>query len=211
MIIRAILLTAGILRGLTRWVRTAQAELVQDHISALIHRQSAAADLAFYETADFYDHLHRARAEAIHRPLVLLDTLGGLFQNGITLVAIGAVLIPFGLWLPGALFVSTLPALWIVLRYAVREQEWRLRSTADERRTWYYDWLLTSGEAAPELRLFGLSGFFQSCYQSLRNHLRDGHLKLVREQSIAELARPSLPSQSLPEPWRGWSGALSKD
>ena len=187
-ILGVVLLLSGILRSLTQWVRTAQAELVQDHISALIHRQSATADLAFYETPDFYDHLHRARAEATHRPIALLETLGGLLQNGITLVAVAAVLIPFGLWLPGALFVSTLPALWIVLRHAARQQTWRLRTTADERRTWYYDWLLTSGEAAPELRLFGLGEFFQSCYQSLRSRLRDGQLKLVRAQSLSELA-----------------------
>lgn len=187
LILGAVLLTAGILRGLTQWVRTAQAELVQDHISALIHSQSAAVDLAFYETPDFYDHLHRARAEAAHRPLALLETLGGLLQNGITLIAMGAVLIPFGLWLPGALFVSTLPALWVVLRYAARQHEWRVRSTTDERRTWYYDWLLTSGETAPELRLFGLGDYFQSCFQSLRSHLRREHLELARAQSLAEL------------------------
>jgi ATP-binding cassette, subfamily B, bacterial len=182
-----LLLLAGILRGIVQWVRTAQAALVQDHITALIHHKSAAADLAFYETPDFYDHLHRARSEAAYRPVALLETLGSLLQNGITLAAMGAVLIPFGLWLPGALLVSTLPALWVVLRYSARQHQWRLRSTTGERRTSYYDWLLTAGEAAPELRLFGLGEYFESHYRSLRTRLRSERLALASGQTLAEL------------------------
>lgn len=186
-LLAAVLLLAEILRSASTWIRTAQAELIQDHIGALIHRQSIAADLAFYETPDFYDHLHRARAEASYRPVALLETLGSLLQNGITLLGMAAVLIPFGVWIPAALLLSTLPAFWVVVRFAARQHQWRLRVTPDERRAWYHDWLLTSGEPAAELRLFGLGEYFQAAYQSLRMHLRRERLDLAREQSLAEL------------------------
>ena len=71
----AALVVGEVLRSIAGWVRTAQAELVQDHIQSLIHRQSVAADLAFYDSADFYDHLHRAREEASYRPVALLVLL----------------------------------------------------------------------------------------------------------------------------------------
>ena len=79
---------------------TAQSDLIQDHITALIHDKSIAADLAFYESSDFYDHLHRAQAESGHRPAALLETLGSLLQNGITLAAMLAVLKADGLYVP---------------------------------------------------------------------------------------------------------------
>ena len=186
--IAAVLLATELLRGAANWIRTAQADLVQDHITALIHRQSAAADLAFYEWPSFYDHLHRARSEASYRPVALLESLGSLLQNGITLVAMGAVLIPFGFWIPAALLLATLPAFFVVLRYAVEQHQWRVRITADERRTWYYDWLLTTGETAAEVRLFGLGDHFQSLYRGLRARLRRERLDLARRQSVAELA-----------------------
>ena len=182
-----VLLLSELLRSAADWVRTAQAELVQDHVSALIHGKSTTVDLAFYESSEYHDHLHRARAEAGYRPVALLENVGGLIQNGITLVAMAAVLIPYGPWLPAALFVSTLPALAVVLRYAVRQHRWRQQTTADERRTGYYDWLMTTGETASELRLFGLGGHFQSAYQALRQRLRGEHLRLVRAQGLAEL------------------------
>src|ERR1035437_3596268 len=35
----------------------------------MIHRQSIAVDLAFYDNAEYYDHLHRAQSEAGYRPV----------------------------------------------------------------------------------------------------------------------------------------------
>lgn len=185
-LIAAVLLLTEILRSASHWIRTAQAGLIQDHISSLIHRQSVAADLAFYETPEFYDHLHRARAEAGYRPVALLETFGSMLQSGITLVGMGAVLIPFGLWLPAALMVSTLPAFWVVVRFAHKQHQFRISATPHERRAWYYDWLLTSGEAAAELRLFGLGRHFQSAYQALQAGLRGQRLDLARQQALAE-------------------------
>jgi ATP-binding cassette subfamily B protein len=179
---------ADLLRTAARWVRTAQAERVKDHISALIHHQSVAADLAFYECPEFYDRLHRAREDAGYRPVTLVEGLGSLLQNGVTLLAMGAVLLPFGAWLPVALVASTVPAFFVVLRYNLRQHQWRQQATPDERRTWYYDWLLTSGDTAAELRLFGLGNLFQRAYQSLRRRLRQDQLRLARDEALAEVA-----------------------
>jgi ATP-binding cassette, subfamily B, bacterial len=173
------------------WIRTVQSELLQAHIHDLIHTKSVAADLAFYEFPDYYDHLHRARGEATYRPLALLENLGSLFQNGITLVAMGTLLIPLGPWLSVALVISTLPALFVVVHYALEQYQWHLRTTSEERRTRYYDWLLTSSEAAAELRLFGLGKNFQSDYKSLRRKLSGERLSLARKQSLAELGASS--------------------
>jgi ATP-binding cassette subfamily B protein len=191
-LIAAIALLSEILRSATVWVRTHQSELVQDYITALIHRKSAEIDLAFYDSPEFYDRLHRARSEASYRPVLLLESLSGILQNGITLTAMLAVLAPFGVWLPLALLVSTLPALYVVLRNTVRQHEWRLRTTADERRTWYYDWLLTSHEAAAELRLFALGDRFQSVYGALRKRLRGEKFELAQSQAVGEFAAGSL-------------------
>ena len=128
--VRPVLILVGLMAGImalaellnssARWIRTVQAEVVKDHISSLIHQKSVAADMAFYESPDYYDHLHRARMEADYRPQALLDGMGSLVQNSLTLAAMLAVLMPFGFWLSLALLISTLPAFYVVLRYAVR-------------------------------------------------------------------------------------------
>ncbi|MGH9967835.1 MAG: ABC transporter ATP-binding protein [Pyrinomonadaceae bacterium] len=118
----------------------------------------------------------------------MLENLGNLLKNGITLVAMGAVLIPLGPWLSVALIISTLPAFFVVIHYALVRYQWRLRITADERRTWYYDWVMTAVETAAELRLFELGRYFQSAYQALRRRLRNERLQLARRQTLSELA-----------------------
>jgi ATP-binding cassette subfamily B protein len=186
-LLAATLLAIDLLRGVTGWVRTVQADLLKEHVTDLIQRQSLAADLAFYEWPEYYDHLHRARSEAGYRPVALLESLGGLLQNGITLVAMGAVLVPYGAWLPVVLLLSTLPALAVVLHFTLCQHDWRLRSTPEERRSWYYDRLLSAGETAAEVRLFGLGGHFQGLYRDLRRRLRRERLRMARYQALAEL------------------------
>ena len=187
-ILMAGIMTLGeLLRSAAGWVRTAQAELVKDHIHAQIHKQSIAVDLAFYEMPDYYDRLHRARNDARYRPLALLESMGSLLQNGITLVGMVGVLVPYSFWLPVALVFSTFPAFYAVLRHQRRHHQWWLRTTANERRAWYYDWLLTARESAAELRLFGLGDQFRATYQALRCRLREERLRLGRDEGLTKL------------------------
>jgi ATP-binding cassette, subfamily B, bacterial len=188
LLLGGVLLLMEVARNAINWVRTVQAELLQDHITSLIHEKSVAVDLAFYELSDYYDHLHRARTEARYRPVALLGNLGALLQNSITLVAMGAILIPLGPWLALALLLSTLPAFYVVVHYALAEYQWRQRTTTDDRRAWYYDWIMTTAEAAAEIRLFGLGKHFQSLHKTLRTRLRSERLHLTRRQGFAELA-----------------------
>lgn len=95
-----VLLLTELIKGVLGWVRTVQAELVQDHVSAMLHTKSIGLDMSFYETPEYYDRLERARSDASGRSLALLENGGSLLQNGITLLAIATILIPYGAWLP---------------------------------------------------------------------------------------------------------------
>lgn len=181
-----VMLISAALRSLAGYIRTAQAELVRNHIVQLIHRQSVAVDLSFYDSPEYYDQLHRARYEAIERPLSLLENLGNLFQNGLTLGAMILILVPYGWWLPVALLVSSIPGFYVVLQQRLRLHQWSIATTASERRAWYYFWLLTEREIAAELRLFDLGAHFQAIYQKLRTTLRIERVALARDQSLAD-------------------------
>jgi len=182
-----ILLLTELFAYFTGYVRTVQSELVRDHISGLIHQKSVAIDLAFYDMPEYFDRLYRAQYQALDRPLTLLESLGSVFQNGLTLVAMVAVLAPYGIWMPVALLASSLPAFYIVLDHRLRFHTWRLRNTESERRAWYYNWLLTDRATAAEVRIFDLGNLFQSLYQVLRTRLRNERAQLAWNQSLAEI------------------------
>ncbi|MFO7667335.1 MAG: ABC transporter ATP-binding protein [Desulfobacterales bacterium] len=176
-----------LLASLAAWVRTIQAELVQDHIKALIHRQALSLDMAFFDHPDSYDLLYLASVEAVHRPVTLLENLGNIMQNSLTLVILAAFLAAYGAWLPLLLIGGALPGLWAVGNFVLREHQWRVKNTVNGRLVNYYDWMLTERESAAEVRLFDLGPHFQGAFQRLRARLRFGRLALAREELITEL------------------------
>jgi ATP-binding cassette subfamily B protein len=188
----AVMLFGELLHALSELVRNAQSELVQDHIKGLVHAQSARMDLSVHDSSDYQDRLDRARNDAASRPLALLESAGSLVQNGITLVAMAAVLLPFGVLLPLILLLTTLPAFVVVLVFDRRYHRWWLKRTSDRRWAQYYDLILTHSATAPELRLFGIAAHFQSSYRTVRQLLRNERLGQLRKQSGAKLLASAL-------------------
>ena len=187
-LIVVVLLGMQSLNSLLGWVRSVQAELVQDNISDRIHAKAIELDLSFYDSPDYYDRLYRARIDASDRPVALLENAGSLLQNALTFVAMAAILLRFGPWLPVALFVGMAPVLFVITRFTLHEYHWLNRSTEARRRTSYFDWMLTDREMAAEMRLFSLGDIFRNSYQSLRLRLRMERAALARGQAFAELA-----------------------
>ncbi len=183
----ALLLARQLLGLASGLISTAQAEVIQDRIRGLVHQRSYAADLGFYESADYHDHLERARSDASRRPLALLENGGSLIKAGITLFGMAALVLPYGWWVPPVLVLSTLPALYVVILFNRRFHAWWEDSTPERRWAAYYDWMVTYSEFAAELRLFDLGEHFQSAFQQVRKKLRGERLRLLRDETIARL------------------------
>jgi ATP-binding cassette subfamily B protein len=187
LMVAAALLTE-VLQSVLEWVRTHQGELVRDRISSLVHAKSVEVDLEFYESPEYYDRLHRARDDAQNRPLTLLENLGSLIQNGITLLFFAVVAAAYGPWLLLAIVASMVPAAFIVIRYNWLNHQWWERTTTQRRWADYYDQKFTSVAAAPEMRIFRLGHYFQSEFQKIRDVLRNDRLDIIRRQTVARLA-----------------------
>ena len=183
-----VLLVLGeLLKVALQWIGLAQSELVQDHISDLIHGKAIAVDMAFYETPEYLDRLYRVRQDAATRPLGLLEGAGSLLQNSVTIIGIGALLLSYGFWLTLALLAGTLPAFFVVIRASREYHGWWLGTTTDRRRTQYYSDILTGAGNAAELRSYGLGGHFRALFRKLRQRLRLDRLRMLRRQSAARL------------------------
>lgn len=182
-----LLLLSRILQSVGDWVYTVQAERVKDHLAALIHNKAITLDMAFFESPEYYDKLYRAREDASNLPLQILENLGALLQDGITLLAMGVVLLPYGLGLPAVLFLTTLPAFFVVLRNHRLYHAWWRATTTERRRSQYFDWMLTMEDTAAELRLFALGGYFQQNYRTIRTGLRNGLLDVRWRQTVTQV------------------------
>lgn len=182
-----VLLLSELVQGAIAWIRTVQSELVQDHVKAMVHEKAISVDLAFYETPSYYNHLEQANSEAGSRSLSLLQNVGSIIQSSITLLTIAGILVQYGFWIPLALVVSTLPALYTVIHHKQKYHEWWEKTTPDRRRVTYFDRLLTHELGAGEVRVFNLGERFKNAYQRVRERLRTERIELLKQQNLAQV------------------------
>jgi ATP-binding cassette subfamily B protein len=142
--------------------------------------------------------LYRAQGDAISQPLALLESLGSLVQNGLGFLVLAGILWTYAKWLPLLLVAAAVPGLLLVARHILKQHNWYLDHSKQERRSRYLDVLITDQRAAAELRLFDLGTYHRKAFECLRESLRDGKLRLVRQGAAAELGAGLL----------AWAGSL---
>lgn len=180
-------LIADVLRSLSGYASEAQSQIVTDFVHDILHAKSLELDLEYYENAHFYNALHRAQQEAIYRPQRILNSLVQLAQNGISLIAIAALLISLHWSIAAVLLAAALPGLFARLQHSSKlyrqQRGWTLR----ERIAYYFHLMLTNDTYAKEVRLFDLGSAFRQRYRNLRAEVRQEKLALARWRSLTEL------------------------
>lgn len=173
-------------RSLTELVEEAQSLIVTDAVSDQLHAQSIAVDLEYYEDPRYFDTLHQAQAEAPYRPTRIVNGLIQLGQNGLSLLGIACLLLSFNWWLALVLFLVALPGAFVRVVFSRRFYGLKQEQIETERKSWYYNEILTDSSHAKELRLFNLGSLFQKRFRDLRQELRLSRLSLSRRWSLLE-------------------------
>lgn len=168
-------------------VEVHKGQLVTDYVTDVIHRQSVAVDLAYYEDSRYHDTFYRAQREASSRPTRIVSELTGLIQNSVSLVALAGLLLYLHWGITIVLFVAALPGIVVKISHSNRLYKWYTRRTETERRAFDYHRMLTDVAHAKEMRLFGLGNIFRERYRDLRTILRGEQLELTKNRSKADL------------------------
>ncbi len=141
-------------------------------------------DLSFFEDAEFYDKLTRARREASSRPVALLSESFSLVQNVVTLIGYAVMLARFSGWIVLGLLVATLPATLSEMRYskiAFRIRNWR---SPESRRLLYLEYVLANDEHVKEVKLFGIGPHLLDRYRTLAEAFFEEDKKLAVRRAV---------------------------
>lgn len=165
--------------GLTRSILGAR---LGTDVNVQILAKALELDLVFFETAEFYDKLTRARREASSRPVALVADAFQVVQNALTLLGYGAVLLRFSGWLVLGLLAATVPAALSEMRYSKLGFQLRNWRSPDTRRLLYLEYVLANDEHVKEVKLFGLGEYFLDRYRKLAEsfYLEDKKLAVRR-------------------------------
>lgn len=143
-------------------------------------------DIALFETPELLNlvQLSEQGIERLkHLSFIIVTTLNGFF------ILIPAVLLSgaIALWIPGILFISTAPSVYVELKY--RKQSWKVESTQAGvvRQMNLYKNVLMGEAYAKELRLFGLQplllnrwqNLFRRMFRSMQQVRRQGTVNII--------------------------------
>jgi ATP-binding cassette, subfamily B, bacterial len=188
----AVAILNTVTHALGDYASQAQSLQVTDGVADILHAQSIAVDLEYYEDPRYYDTLHRAQREASSRPTHIVEGLIQIAQNGISLLGILGLLLSFNWLLALVLFLAALPGAVSRLLHSRRSYRFEQAQTESERRAWYYHAVMTDSYGAKELRLFNLGSLFRARYRDLQQHLRAGRLALARRRILSDLVSQTL-------------------
>ncbi len=173
--------------SLATFVSSAHAQEVSDFMSSVLQRKAVGADLEYYENAEYFDTLHRAQGEAPLRPVRIVNGLMQLGQNAIALIAVSIILAALHPALILVLIVGAIPGLLVRARFIGINLAWQRSRSSLERKTMYFNWVLTHSMWAKEVRLFDLGDIFITRHKVLRDQMRGELLGIARQRAGAEI------------------------
>lgn len=185
-------LLAALCRSLGELAGEAQSSSVSDKVSDILHAQSVAVDLEYYEDTRYQDTLHRAQQEAPFRPTRISNGLLQIGQNVVSFAGVAALLFAMGWPVALVLFLAAIPGALIRVVFARRLFRFEQAQAENERRAWYYHWLLTDGQHAKEVRLFNLGAILRQRFLELRSSLRQGRLRISGQRAWRDFLTQAL-------------------
>lgn len=160
---------------------------ISRHIEHVLLSKSVKIDLEYYESSQYYDTLHRAQKEAPYRTGQIVSSLFKFLQSVLTLLALIGLLFSVHWMASLVLFAIAIPGFLCRLWYANQIYHWQKKQTPLERKMGYFQWLLTNGTSAKEIRLLGLGDFFIHRLMELRHTVYKEKLNLSLRHSIINM------------------------
>ena len=179
------LLTA-LLNFAADYIKKFQAQTVADYMYAVLHEQSCRVDLAFFESPEYRDTLFRAQQEGPYRPTNIVSGLFSTGQAGASFVAVAWLLAMLNPLFPLIMIAAAVPGVLLRLKYSGKIYEWQEKRTEDERRAYYFHWMLTGDAHAKEFRLFNLGRYFIERFRQIRSTLKEEKLWFERRRAIGD-------------------------
>lgn len=183
-----------VIKSISAYITEIQAAYVAEFLNDKIHQQTISLDLAFYESPDYFDILKRAMDAGTHRPSQVIISLVDIIKNIMTLMALATVLVTIDWVLLPLIIIFVIPTLLIRINFSDKYNLWRIRQTPLERKSAYLSSLITTEQAAKEIRSYNLGTHIKEDYLKIRLQLLAEKLNISKKRTVQEVAGATLGS-----------------
>lgn len=179
------------------YIRKQQSYRLEDYMYSLLHSKAIALDLINFENPSYFDKLSRAVREATWRPNNILNNIVALFRGFISLLLMAGLLLTLNWWIALLLVAVNIPGIWLRLHYASLLYKFRREQTPEERKSAYFNWLLTGDRPSRELRLFELGKYFISQFKKSFKYHREEEIKIIKKRTQIDTVSGVIKAASL--------------
>jgi ATP-binding cassette subfamily B protein len=141
-------------------------------------------DLSHYEQSQFHDILARAQQSGSDYPVRMIGTLASLFSDLLSFAGLLVLLLGFSPSIMLILLVSSIPALWVSVKFSGRRFWLSRHQTQAGRLATYLQEVLTQNSFVKEVRLFGLGEHLLDRWYSIRDEFNQQSAQLSRRFAL---------------------------
>jgi ATP-binding cassette subfamily B protein len=133
-----------------------QGTRIANRVQSLIADKAAAVDLASFEDRTFQDDMRTVTNEARYRPSQMIQQLLAGVTTAATLASLSVILVAWHAWVVVALLAASAATLWVSTHFGSARVDMIVGRAEAERAKFYLYDVVTTDQAAKEIRLFGL-------------------------------------------------------
>ena len=134
----------------------------------LLREKVLGLDLAMLENSTFYDQYMRASAGAGSRPLNLVNEAMSVIESSVTLLSLGAVFLVLKWPITVILIVTTIPSVYVLLKFSQKSYDIQRARTQEGRRAAYHATLLSMPQSYKEVKILQIGGRLLHAYRQFK-------------------------------------------
>jgi len=133
---------------------------LQNDLRIRIAKNASSLDLEFFEDIESFDTFSKAKRDVGYRPFMIINSITVFIQFTTSVIGFVLVVATFNPFIAFLLIFSAFPSLIFVKKNGTDIYNNYDSSVLENRKSFYYENILTSSNFAKEVRLFNLSNFF---------------------------------------------------
>lgn len=138
-----------------------------------------------FEKPETYNLLNRVEAQKVDSVLTSFSQFTNIVRSVISVCGMIYIVAEYSLILLGIFIISPIAQYIVVFRLNKEQFEMILKRTPIERKVWYIGYLMTSGGAFKEIKLFGLNKYLLKEFDKWQNIVMKQDLSFIKKSLSA--------------------------
>lgn len=155
-------------------------------INLLVLNKTSELNLKNFEDTDVYNMIQRAQGQANESVFNYFMSLISLASSIITIVTSIGILLSWRWWLLIIIIFISIFKTIVMIHYSKKQYELIRNRTTEERKKWYYQFLLTNDLAFKEIKMYKLFNYFINKFKIIYNKFFEQDRKNNKSMTISD-------------------------